>query len=102
MRDGAVPSPIGALVAEPDSLPGEAKRLAWESGADKIHARKRSSIEVRQVAAENRRGLQGRVLHPRQEDGCGVGVAFDIGQNTQASRAEGETEAQFEPSDSGA
>jgi hypothetical protein len=68
------------------------KWLARIPGREDIHAAApRSAIEGGNVVPDNRL-IQGRVFHPRHEDGCGEGVPLDIAHSTISGNGDGEPE----------
>src|SRR6266700_730438 len=91
------PEPSGVSLAESLACGGHCG--AGVSSSDETHSRKWSGIELFQVAAPNRRWLQGLVFHPRQEHGRGVGIALDTGH--QACPQSGEPQPELDPSGSG-
>ena len=61
---------------------GDAERLARIARRDEIHrAAPRPAVEAGKVIPD-RRLIQGLVLHPRHEDGRGVGVPPDVTHST--------------------
>jgi hypothetical protein len=80
--------PEPALVLDTAPPAGAAGRLAGEASRDDIHARKGAGVEVAEVAAPNRSRLQGRVFHPCQEAGRGVGVPLDVTHHTESGEDE--------------
>lgn len=93
--DDLGPEPAG--VGGAGASAGGAGGLAGEATTDDIHASKGGGVEVRHVAAPNRRSLQGLRFHPGQERRRGVGLPFEIGHNTH-SLSEGDAEGKLEPS----
>jgi hypothetical protein len=61
---------------------GDGERLARIARSDDVHrAAPRSAVEGGNVVPDSSL-IQGRVLHPRHEDGCGVGIPLDIAHST--------------------
>jgi len=76
------------------------KRLAWIPCTEDIHhAAPRSAVESSNVVPYNRL-IQGRILHPRHESGCGEGLPFDIAHSTISGDGDGKPEV--EPACAGA
>jgi len=98
------PSDVGPeppLVIGAASLPGDAPGLAGESRSDDIHSSTpRCSVERGEVVP-NRRAIQGRVIHPRHEDGRGVGVPLDVAKGAIAI-SEDHAEPEVQSADPGA
>jgi hypothetical protein len=77
-----------------------AERLARIARSDDVHrAAPRAAVEGGNVVPD-RRAIQGRVLHPRHEDGRGEGVPFDMTHSTVAGA--GKQEPEIEPAGAGA
>lgn len=92
------PEPPVVFNAQP--LAGGAEGLARESRSDAVHcSTPRSAIEGGKVVPD-RSFFQGRVRHPRHEDGRGIAVPFDCTHKSGAWH--GELESELEASDSGA
>ena len=96
--DSADIGPEVALVIGSFVLAGDAVWLTREAGGNNVHSASESlGSEVLKVAAPNRSWLQGRVFHPRQEDGRSVGFPLDVSQN--AGSWECESDSEIEPTD---
>ena len=90
-----VPGIFGAPAAA-----GDAERLTRIARSDDIHrAAPRAAVEGGNVVPDRHR-IQGRVFHPRHEDGRGEGVPLDITHS--AVPGLGRHEAEVEPSGAGA
>lgn len=69
-----------------------AERLARVARSDDVHrAAPRAAVKGGKVVPDRRR-IQGRVFHPRHEDGCGVGFPFDIAHSTISGAGDCEPE----------
>ena len=80
------------------ALARNAERLARITRSDDVHrAAPRAAVEGSNVVPD-RRAIQGRVFHPRHEDGRGVGVPLDMTH----SAISGEREVQPEVEAAGA
>jgi len=90
-----VPGVVGTA-----ALAGDAERLTRIARSDDIQrAAPREAVEGGNVVPDRRR-IQGRVFHPRHEDGRGEGVPLDITHG--AVPGLGQHEAEVEPSGAGA
>ena len=70
--------PEVARVVRAPALARDAERLARIARSDDVHrAAPRAAVEGGNVVPD-RRLIQGRVFHPRHEDGRGVGVPLDV------------------------
>ena len=86
------------LAAEPSACDG--KWLARIACADNIHrAAPRVAVEGGNIIPDNSL-IQGRVFHPRHEDGCGEGLPLDIAHSTISG--EGKVQPEVEPACAGA
>jgi hypothetical protein len=86
------------LAAEPSACDRE--RLARIARSDDVHrAAPRSAVEGSNIVPDNSL-IQGRVLHPRHERGCGEGFPFDMAHSTISGDGDGKPE--IEPSRAGA
>ena len=75
-------------------LARDRKRLARITRSDDVHrAAPRAAVEARNIVPD-RRAIQGRVFHPRHEDGCGVGFPFDMAHSTISGDGDGEPEVE--------
>ena len=76
------------LGTEPLACDGE--RLARISRSDDVHrAAPRAAVEGSNVVPDNSL-IQGRVLHPRHENGCGEGFPFDMAHSSISGDGDGE------------
>ncbi|PTN01249.1 hypothetical protein C8N32_11539 [Rhodovulum imhoffii] len=90
--------PEVARVVRAPALASDGERLARIARSDDIHrAAPRAAVEGGNVVPDRRR-IQGRVFHPRHEDGRGVGVPLDMTH----SAISGEREVQPEVEATGA
>jgi hypothetical protein len=68
--------------------------LARIARSDDVHrAAPRAAVEGGNVVPD-RRAIQGRVLHPRHESGCGVGFPFDMAHSTISGDGDGESKVE--------
>ena len=92
--------PEVARVVGTPAFASDAERLARIARSDDIHrAAPRAAVEGSNVVPD-RRAIQGRVLHPRHESGCGEGFPFDMAHSTVSGDGDGEPEV--EPASAGA
>jgi len=85
------------LTAEPSA--SHAEWLARIARSDDVHsAAPRAAVEGGNVVPDNSL-IQGRVLHPRHESGCGEGFPFDMAHSTISGDGDGEPEV--EPASAG-
>ena len=85
------------IAAEPSACDG--KWLARIACAKEIHrAAPRAAVEGSNVIPDNSL-IQGRVFHPRHEDGCGIGLPLDIAHSTISG--EGKVQSEVEPACAG-
>jgi len=83
---------VAAFIGVAASLSGDAVGLAGRACGEQVNeSPQRSGVHVGEIAAENRRSLQGLRFHPGQEPGRGMG--FPLAE-TQNVRSESE---QFKP-----
>ncbi len=76
------------------ALARDRERLARIARSDDVHrAAPRAAVEGSNVVPD-RRSIQGRVLHPRHESGCGVGFPFDMAHSTISGDGDGEPEVE--------
>jgi hypothetical protein len=74
--------------------------LARIARSDDIHrAAPRAAVEGSNIVPDNSL-IQGRVFHPRHEDGCGEGLPLDIAHSTISG--EGKVQSEVEPACAGA
>jgi hypothetical protein len=92
--------PMVPRVRRAASPAGDREWLARISRAEDVHrAAPRDAVEVGNVVPDNR-AIQGRVVHPRHENGRGVGFPLDVAQSTISGT--GEQDAEVEPARTGA
>ena len=92
--------PEVAWVVRAPAFARDGERLARISRSDDVHrAAPRAAIEGSNVVPDNSL-IQGRIFHPRHEDGRGVGVPFDMAHSTISGDGDGEPEV--EPAIAGA
>ena len=76
------------------ALARDRERLARIARSDDIHrTAPRSAVEGSNVVPDNSL-IQGRVLHPRHENGCGEGFPFDMAHSTISVDGDGEPEVE--------
>ena len=93
--DRSVAAAVGAVIGVPSLCPGNGVGLTVRTRIDEIHASTpRVAIKGSDIAAPDRRRLQGLIAHPRQEDGRSVGVPLDV-THTAGMRS-GESDAEVE------
>jgi hypothetical protein len=86
--------PEVARVVRTPALSRDGERLARVARSDDIHrAAPWAAVEAGNVVPD-RRAIQGRVFHPRHEDGCGVGFPFDMAHSTISGDGDGEPEVE--------
>ena len=82
------------------ALARDGERLARIARSDDVHrAAPRAAVEGGNIVPDRRR-IQGRVFHPRHEDGRGVGVPLDVTHSTISWAREMQPEV--EPAGAGA
>lgn len=82
------------------ALARDRERLARIARSDDVHrATPRAAVEGGNIVPD-RRAIQGRVLHPRHESGCGVGFPFDMAHSTISG--DGDSEPEVETARAGA
>jgi len=92
--------PEVAWVVGAPAFARDGERLARIARSDDVHrAAPRAAVEGSNVVPDRCR-IQGRVFHPRHEDGCGVGFPFDMAHSTISGDGDGESE--IEPARAGA
>jgi hypothetical protein len=92
--------PEVARVIRPLAFARHRERLARIARSDDVHrAAPRAAVEGSNVVPDNSL-IQGRVLHPRHESGCGEGFPFDMAHSTISGDGDGEPEV--EPACAGA
>ena len=78
----------------------DGERLARIASSDDVHrAAPRAAVEGGNVVPDRRR-IQGRVFHPRHEDGRGVGVPLDMTHSAISGACE--VQSEVEPAGAGA
>jgi hypothetical protein len=86
--------PKVARVVRASALACDGERLARIARSDDVHrATPRAAVEGSNVVPDNSL-IQGRVLHPRHESGCGVGFPFDMAHSTISGVGDGEPEVE--------
>jgi hypothetical protein len=86
--------PEVARIVRPPALARDRKRLARIARSEDVHrAAPRAAVEGSNVIPDRCR-IQGRVLHPRHESGCGEGVPLDVTHSTISGEGEGEPEVE--------
>ncbi len=92
--------PEVARVVGTPALSRDRERLARIARSDDIHrAAPRVAVEGDNVVPD-RRWIQGRVLHPRHESGCGEGFPFDMAHSTISG--DGDGKPKVKPASAGA
>lgn len=92
--------PEVARVVRAPTLSRDGERLTRIARSDDVHrAAPRTAVEGCNVVPD-RRPIQGRVFHPRHEDGRGVGVPLDMTHS--AISGECEVQPEVEPAGAGA
>ena len=92
--------PEVARVVRAPALARDRERLARISRSDDVHrAAPRAAVEAGNVVPD-RRWIQGRLFHPRHENGRGVGFPFDMAHSSISGQGDGEPEV--EPACAGA
>lgn len=92
--------PEMARVVLAPALARDGERLARIARSDDVHcAAPWAAVEAGNVVPDRCR-IQGRVFHPRHEDGRGVGVPFDIAHS--AISGECQVQPEIEPAGAGA
>lgn len=80
--------PEVARIVRAPALARDGERLARIARSDDIHrAAPRAAVKGGNVVPD-RRSIQGRVFHPRHEDGRGVGVPLDMTQSAISGECE--------------
>jgi hypothetical protein len=92
--------PEVARVVRAAALARDRERLARIARSDDVHrAAPRAAVEARNVVPD-RCLIQGRVFHPRHENGCGEGFPLDMAHSTVSG--EGKVQPEVEPACAGA
>ena len=92
--------PEMAWVVRAPAFARDGERLARIARSDDVHrAAPRAAVEGSNVVPDRCR-IQGRLFHPRHENGRGVGFPFDMAHNSISGHGDGEPEV--EPACAGA
>ena len=92
--------PEVARVVRAPALASDGERLARIARSDDVHrASPLAAVECGNVVPDRRR-IQGRVFHPRHEDGRGVGVPLDMTHSATSGKRE--VQPEVEPAGAGA
>jgi hypothetical protein len=84
--------PEVARIVRAPALAGDGERLARIARSDDVHrAAPRAALEGSNIVPD-RRAIQGRVFHPRHEDGRGEGVPLDVTHSAISGAGDGEPE----------
>ena len=84
--------PEVARVVRAPALARDRERLARIARSDDIHcAAPWAAVEGGNIVPD-RRAIQGRVFHPRHENGCGEGFPFDMAHSTISGQGDVEPE----------
>ncbi len=84
--------PEVARIIRTPALARDAEWLARIARSDDVQrAAPRAAVEGSNVVPDNSL-IQGRVLHPRHESGCGEGFPFDMAHSTITGDGDGESE----------
>lgn len=86
--------PEVARIVRTPSFARDGERLARIARIDDVHrAAPRAAVKAGNVVPD-RCLIQGRVFHPRHEDGCGVGFPFDMAHSTISGDGDGEPDVE--------
>jgi len=86
--------PEVSRVIRAPALARDRERLARIARSDDVHrSAPRAAVEGSNVVPD-RRAIQGRVLHPRHESGCGEGLPFDMAHSSISGDGDGESEVE--------
>jgi len=86
-------------VVHPSALARDGERLARIARSNDVHrAAPRAAVEGSNIVPDNSL-IQGRVFHPRHENGCGEGFPFDMAHSTISGDGDGDPEV--EPASAG-
>ena len=92
--------PEVARVVRAPALARDRERLARIACSDDVHrATPRAAVEGGNIVPDNS-PIQGRVFHPRHEDGRGEGIPLDVTHSTISG--DGDSEPEIEPTCAGA
>lgn len=84
--------PEVARIGRAPALARDGERLARIARRDDVHhAAPWFAVEAGNVVPD-RRAIQGRVFHPRHDNGCGEGFPFDIAHSTISGQCDSEPE----------
>lgn len=84
--------PEVARIVRAPALARDGERLARIARREDVHrAAPWFAVEAGNVVPD-RRAIQGRVFHPRHENGCGEGFPFDMAHSTISGECDGEPE----------
>jgi hypothetical protein len=82
--------PEVARIVRAPALARDGERLARVASREDIHrAAPWFAVETGNVVPD-RRAIQGRVFHPRHDNGCGEGFPFDMAHRTISGQCDGE------------
>ncbi len=82
--------PEVARIVRAPALARDRERLARIARSDDVHrAAPRFAVEAGNIVPD-RRAIQGRIFHPRHDNGCGEGFPFDIAHSTISGQCDGE------------
>ena len=86
--------PEVARVVRAPAFTRDGERLARIARSDDVHrAAPRAAVEGSNVVPDRCR-IQGRIFHPRHENGRGVGFPFDMAHSSISGQGDGEPEVQ--------
>jgi hypothetical protein len=84
--------PEVARVVRAPALARDGERLARIASREDIHrATPWFAVEAGNIVPD-RRAIQGRIFHPRHDNGCGEGFPFDMAHSTISGQCDGEPE----------
>ena len=84
--------PEVARIVRAAALARDGERLARIASREDIHrATPWFAVEAGNIVPD-RRAIQGRVFHPRHDNGCGEGFPFDMAHSTISGECDGEPE----------
>jgi hypothetical protein len=88
---GDVRPEVARIVRAP-ALARDGERLARIARREDVHrAAPRFAVEAGNVVPD-RRAIQGRIFHPRHDNGCGEGFPFDMAHRTISGQCDSEPE----------
>ena len=86
--------PEVAWIFGTEAFARDGERLARIARSDDVHSiAPRAAVEAGNVVPDRRR-IQGRLFHPRHENGRGVGFPFDMAHSSISGHGDGEPEVQ--------